>query len=120
MPTKSRIPARHTDMFWNAKTGETPHELVVVDRRERLRAHKQSGTDAYESYTKCAGASVDGWLQDDSRHTPEGVFAEEWLDVNPERHAIVAALREFARIDEAEWARRMLRTLEWIDTQTAE
>jgi hypothetical protein len=120
MPTRSRIPARHVDMFWNAKTGETPHELVVIDQREQMRVREASGTDPSRSYTKCAGASVDGWLQDDSRHTPEGVFAEEWLDVNPKRHEIVAALREFAKIDEAEWARRMLRTLEWIDSQTAE
>jgi hypothetical protein len=120
MPASKRIPARHANMFWNAKAGETPHELLVVDHRERLRTREHSGRDGYDSYAKSAGAGVDGWLQDDPRHTPEGVFAEEWLDVNPERHAILAALREFAKIDEAEWARRMLRTLEWIDSQTAE
>jgi hypothetical protein len=46
---------------------------------------------------------------------PEGVFAANWLDRPVSREAIRAALREFGKIEECEWARRMHETLDRID-----
>ena len=45
----------------------------------------------------------------------EGVFSDVWLRGPASAEAIRAALREFGKIEECGWARRMLAALETAD-----
>jgi hypothetical protein len=118
MTTPTLIPAQYAEIFWNngedGKAGEA--DIVVTDIRQRQAEFRRTGRDPTRRYDLSTGAHTDGWMTDvHPQARPEGVFAANWLDRPVSREAIRAALREFGKIEECEWARRMHETLDRID-----
>lgn len=121
MTTKTLIPAQYAEIFWDddEEEGEgrsAGANVVVTDIRERQGEYKRTGKDPTEHYFSSTGAHTADWITDKHPQArPEGVFAANWLNRPASREAIKAALREFGKIDECEWARRMYETLDRID-----
>jgi hypothetical protein len=118
MTTEKLIPVQYAEIFWNDErdllTGGP--DVVVTDIRERLAEYKRTGKDPTKHYYSSTGAHIEDWNTDGRSQTkPEGVFAANWLGRPSSREAIKAALREFGKIEECEWARQMYETLDWRD-----
>ena len=98
-----------------------PHELVVVDRRTRFKrgvVEAENLIRPYDEFNQSLGAHCADWMTGDgSTDTPEAIFASEWLDLSKDRASIKMALKEIAKIDECEWARRMLNALEYRENE---
>jgi hypothetical protein len=104
------IPAKHAEIFWNRdRTSDrlAPNEeVLVLDRRTRFRDGRcvSNPRHLWSSY----GAMCSDWMKGDPYYTPEALFARAWLDRKPSPAALRAALREFSKIRECDWARRAL------------
>jgi hypothetical protein len=116
------IPAQSAEIFWNddedledkGRTGGA--NVVVTDIRERQAEYQRTGKDPTRHYFASTGAHTEGWTTDvHPQSQPEGVFAANWLNRSATRESIKAALREFGKIEECEWARRMYETLDRRD-----
>jgi hypothetical protein len=118
MTESATFPAEYAEFFSNHETGKPAHELLVVDRRTRFPGGviKGTATVRYREYKGSLGAHCDGWMTGDgSVDTPEGVFAFLCLDSLPERKLIRSALIQVGKIEECEWARRMVVALDQLD-----
>jgi len=117
--TEKLIPAQYAEIFWDDDEGDFRAggaNVVVTDIRERQAEYKRTGKDPTERYFSSTGAHTADWNTDEHPHArPEGVFAANWLDRPSSREAIKSALREFGKIEECEWARRMYETLDRRD-----
>jgi hypothetical protein len=115
---KQMIPAIHAEVFFNrSEVTLPPEELVVVDRRTRFKGgvvDVKNLINGYDDYNCSLGAHCSGWMvdDDDPNSSPEGIFASNWIAMNPEKEAMKMALRQFAKIDECAWARTMLAAVE--------
>lgn len=111
------IPAKFAEIFWNGDVGAAPRELVVVDRRTRFTKGRLMPGRSFDEYGMSLGAMEADWLlkEDDPTNTPEGVFAYLYLDQTPDRTTIKSGLKEFAKIQECEWARRMFKALDGFE-----
>ena len=108
------IPAERAEFFWNSEIGKAPHEFEVTDLRKRMKQIEQTGRDQMAKYGCSMGAHVaDRLTGDGPQDTPEGIFATERLDKGADPQAIRHALQEIGKIDRCEWARVMLRALEY-------
>lgn len=112
---ESLIPAKHADFYWNDDPNNPVTagvEVLVVDRSPgqppRSRANDPGHLDSSH------GAMAAGWMEDGHPlHNPAGLFAYNWLARGSSPEAILAALRELAKIEECGWAREMLAAIEW-------
>jgi hypothetical protein len=82
--------------------------VAIFDRREP----EMSETLREKLYPSSAGACVADWMTgEDPRSSPEGLFVQMALQGFADNLTMLAALEEFAKIDQAEWARTMAAAL---------
>jgi hypothetical protein len=107
------IPARRASILWNNDVnGIASGDVLVIDTRAMF----ASADHFITRYANSAGSHDQAWLNGARPlDSPEGVFALIWLKAPSSREAIAAAVREFSKIDECEWARRMLLSLQGTD-----
>jgi hypothetical protein len=78
--------------------------VSVFDQREP----ELSETAREKLFPSSAGACVADWMTgEDPRSSPEGLFVQMALQGFVDNLTMLAALEEFAKIDQAEWARTM-------------
>jgi hypothetical protein len=104
------IPTRHASILWNNHENRVAgDDVLVIDTREMFSNREHF----IERYAHTAGSLDQGWMTGERPlDWPEGVFALAWLREPSSREAIEAAVREFSKIEECEWARRMLLSLQ--------
>lgn len=61
-----------------------------------------------DAFPNSFGAVAEGWMEGDPRMTPDGVFAGMLVDGFASTRSLIQALREFATVQECDWARRFL------------
>lgn len=61
-----------------------------------------------EAFPHSFGRVEFGWMDGDPRMTPDGVFAGMLVDGFASTKHFIRALREFATVQECDWARRFL------------
>ena len=109
------IPAHKAEFFWNDDVvrGTGGAEIVVMNIDVRTATARETGRDPTSRYDNSTGAHTADWMTDvDPQARPEGLFAATWLDGPSSREAIKAALREFGKIQECQWARTMYAALD--------
>jgi hypothetical protein len=113
LPPSGLYPARHVDIFWNWDNEHKAKdvEVVFIPRDVDLPKNEYYGRQ-FDHYVMQwdfdLGNSCSDWLQD-PLFTPEGVFGVLLRDGFSNETELQRALEEFARIEECEWARNMLR-----------
>lgn len=116
------IPAKHADIFWNdepGRHGAGGEEVLVVDSSpgQPVRVRETDLIHLDNSH----GSMVMGWCEDDHpMHSPIGIFTRNWLVEGSKPESVRAALREFAKIEEADWARQMLAVFDWVEERRSE
>ena len=111
LPSSGRYPAKHIDIFWNLDSdGKVTDTEVVFVPREALRDKELQAKYAEfnEQWASDLGNSLADWLKEDGL-TPEGIFGHLLHHGFASEGALGNTLKEFAHIEESEWARRMLR-----------
>ncbi len=61
-----------------------------------------------DAFPNSFGHVEEGWMEGDPRMTPDGVFAGMLADGFASSKYLVRALKEFATVEECDWARRFL------------
>ncbi|MBX3498433.1 MAG: hypothetical protein KF889_03250 [Alphaproteobacteria bacterium] len=61
-----------------------------------------------DAFPNSFGRVVEGWMEGDPRMTPDGIFAGMLVDGFASTKSLIQALREFALVEECDWARRFL------------
>ena len=109
-----RYPATHVDIFWNITDEWTikDAEVVFVPREALTDQNRQAEYAKYvRQWDENLGNCTEQWLKEDG-YTPERIFGR-FIDYGfASDTEIHRALKEFAHIEECEWARLMLRGFE--------
>lgn len=123
MSETALIPAKYADIFWNDDPALSHRaagpEVLILDRSPG-QPPRSRATDP--THLSCSnGAMISGWMQEDHPlRNPAGVFAHNWLAKGSSPEAVRAALREFAKIKECQWAREMLAVIDWRSQEISE
>jgi hypothetical protein len=111
LSSNGRYPAKHVDIFWNRDDDQriTDVEVVFIPRAALRDEELQAEYAQYNKrWTSDLGNSTEHWLEEHG-YTPEDIFGHLLRHGFRSEKVTQVALREFAHIEECEWARLMLR-----------
>lgn len=98
----SRIPESEVKILWRQTPGKGVEDVAVIPKRQPETPYQRRQLHA------SSGAIFDGWCDGtDDRLTAAGVFGY-MCGKGFEDGVLKKALTEFAKIEEASWARQML------------
>lgn len=102
--------AKDVTFVWGEDNGMRITEVRAV-RHVGDTDHDALGAAALfdaEAFPNSFGRGEFGWMNGDPRMTPDGVFAGMLVDGFASPKHVIRALREFAKVQECDWARRFL------------
>jgi len=107
-----RIPDENAQILWNDNEAGKITDICVVDYSDEELQGRLAGT-----FSNSNGADTAGWLSDQYPiANPAGLFADLAFRFGFESPAVAKeCLREFAQIESADWARKMLAAIETLD-----
>jgi hypothetical protein len=107
-----RIPDEHAQILWCENEEGKVSDICVVDYRDTELQEQMA-----KEYTSSNGADTAGWLSEvNPIANPAGLFAYLAFRCSFETAAVaMECVREFASIENCEWARKMLAAMERAD-----
>lgn len=124
-PPHALVPAKSVRIGWNTNDAGNVIEVLVTADREAWSglAHDldMSGGDCYSDWCVPVGQRTNGQMGPDQLFDPSGAFGTLLASGFASKRVLRDTLIQFAKIEEASWARRMLFAIEgeWSDSDLA-